>query len=422
MSVLLINPVFSDQDPYCPPLGLAYLAAILDLHKIPVAIIDMNVEQIQLPALMSKIREARPALVGLTSTVRNADDAIRLGRELVMSGFTIVHGGSEPSAIPERYLFENPGCLVLRGEAEYTLLALAKAILNGEEYANLSGLSYKDNTSFVHNPITEPIKNLDSLPFPARRLLLMERYTSRLGRRKATTVMGSRSCPYQCIFCHSSSLPLFRKRTPKNILLEIKSLVQDYNYRSFYFYDCTFTTSKRRVTEFCHLLLESGLDIEWQCMSRADHCDLETMRLMRQAGCVRIAVGAESGSARSLQLMKKNITPHQIERFFADLVTAGIRTRGYFVLGFPWETRDDFQATYDLVRRIRPDEVAVSFATPLPGTELHAMVSKTYPYTIPRNGMLMGKAAFIPSGFTEQDLIEYRDMINHFVEGTGKNI
>jgi anaerobic magnesium-protoporphyrin IX monomethyl ester cyclase len=417
MSVILINPVFTDPDPYCPPLGIGYLAAVLDEHKIPVSIIDMNVDQMDLPTLLGRIKRIQPTLVGLSSTVRNADSAIELGRELLAAGFTVVHGGSEPSADPERFLLQNPGSLVLRGEAEYSLLEMTRAILSGVDYRATAGLSIHDGQAFVHNPDPMLVDNLDALPFPARHLFPMGSYVARLGRRRATSIIGSRSCPYQCIFCHSSNMPRFRQRSPKNILLEVQALIRDYNYRAFYFYDCTFTTQKERVVEFCDLLLDAGLDIEWQCMSRVDRCDLETMRLMRRAGCVRMAVGVESGSARSLKLMKKGITTDQIERFFADLVTAGIRTRAYFVLGFPWETQDDFQATYDLVKRIHPDEAAVTFATPLSKTELYEMVAGTYPITIRRNADLMGKPAFIPKGVTEADLIDYRDRINKFVEG-----
>jgi anaerobic magnesium-protoporphyrin IX monomethyl ester cyclase len=422
MSVILINPVFSDPDPYCPPLGLGYLAAVLEQKNIPVSIIDMNVENLDTSLLMDRIQKAHPVLVGLSSTIRNADSAIALGRDLSKAGIPIVHGGSDPSIDPEKYLFMNPESLVLRGEAEYSFLELAMAILQGKEHYSIPGLSFRNGDAFAHNSAPAVIKNLDSLPFPARHLFLMEHYTARLGRRKATSIIGSRSCPYQCIFCHAHSLPNHRQRTPKNILHEVELLVHDYGYKGFYFYDCTFTTNKRRVMEFCNLLLQANLDIEWQCMSRVDQLDLETMQLMRQAGCVRVAVGAESGSERSLKLMKKGINTRQIENFFADLKVAGIRTRGYFILGFPWETSDDFQATYDLVKRIHPDEVAVSFATPLPGTELHTMVSGSYPLTIHHNSLLMGKPAFIPSGFSEQNLFEYRDLINKFVEGIGGSL
>lgn len=422
MNTILINPVFSDHDPYCPPLGLGYIAAVLIQKKIPVSIIDMNVENLDMPILISKIEEAHPDIVGLSSTVRNADSAIELSREISNLRIPVVHGGSDPSVDPEKYLRANPKSLVLRGEAEYSFAELTKEILHGQSHHNIPGLSFSNGETFVH--VTEPttIKNLDILPFPARHLFHMERYTARLGRRKATSIMGSRSCPYKCIFCHTDKLPKHRQRSPENILLEVKSLIKEYNYKGFYFYDCTFTTNKSRVIEFCNLLIEEKLDIEWQCMSRVDQLDIETMHLMRQAGCVRVAVGAESGSERSLQLMKKGINTHQIERFFENLKSAGIRTRGYFVLGFPWETPSDFQSTFDLVKRICPDEVAVSFATPLPGTELHKMVSGSHQLIIHNNSQLMGLPAFIPSGFSEQDLFKYRELINEFVEKSGGSL
>ena len=237
----------------------------------------------------------------------------------------------------------------------------------------------------------------------------MDLYQATIDQEPATSIMGSRSCPFRCLFCHDgASRGLYRRRGPREVVDELESVVREFGLRAFYFYDCTLTVETAWVDELCAEIEARRLDIIWQCMSRAGNLPLPTLKRMRQSGCVRIAVGAESGSERSLRLMAKGIRREQIEAFFANLKAAGIVTRMYLIIGFPWETEVDFRATLALAQRLNPDEVAVSFATPFRGTRLFQLVKEQHPVEIFHDYRVMREPAYVSAGFTVDELAYYK--------------
>jgi anaerobic magnesium-protoporphyrin IX monomethyl ester cyclase len=415
MRILLIQPDLEPPQQYCPPLGIGYLGTVLLEQGHEVFIIDMDVEGLNTPKVLPVIEDSSPDVIGITSTVANAANARSLGVEL--QDYVLIHGGPEPTASAEEYLFSNPGSYVLRGEGEHSLVELVHRLEQGRNIHSVPGLSFLLPSGVQHNPINAPEKNLDQLPLVNRHLYNMSRYRATLNGERAISVLGSRFCPRHCIFCRNRAHPnVYRRRSPQNVLQEITVLIRDFGFRAYYFYDCSLTLNTTWLHELCHGILERKLDIIWQCMSQANDISLETIKLMRQAGCVRIAAGVESGSERSLQMMRKGISIEQVERFIANLKAVGIIARVYLMLGFPWETVEDFADTLNLVKRVAPDEVAVSFVTPFRGTELYGMVIDHYPTRIYHDNRVMHEPAFTTSNFSAEDLLNYRAQIMAAVE------
>ena len=411
MRVLLIQPELDQPEHFCPPLGIGYLAAVLLRQGHDVSIIDMDVEGLSTADIMPRVAELAPHIVGITSTAANAAAARRLGAALEYD-VLVVHGGPEPTVATEDYLYANPRSVVLRGEAEHSLSQLVALVAARGPLDDVAGLSYRTAAGVHHGGVAPIETDLNRLSQPARHLYRMNLYQAAIDGEPATSIMGSRSCPYRCLFCHDgASRGLYRRRGPKEVVAELESIVREFGIRAFYFYDCTLTVESAWVEALCAEMEARRLDIIWQGMSRAGSLPLATLQKMRRAGCVRIAVGVESGSERSLRLMAKGIKRAQIERFFTNLKAAGILTRMYLILGFPWETEDDFRETLSLAQRLAPDEVAVSFATPFRGTRLFQMVKDQYPMEVFHDYRVMRQPAYIAPGFTAEVLTRYKQEI-----------
>lgn len=222
------------------------------------------------------------------------------------------------------------------------------------------------------------IEDLDSLPFPARHLLPMDKYKI-LGRKLTVIhVISSRGCPFQCTFCSSSALcgKRFRARSVENILDEIEEAAEKYKTRHIEFIDDTFTLNRRRIVEFCEEVKKRGLDISWCCSSRVDTIDEDLMKKMKEAGCFIIFFGVESASQRTLDLIGKGITVDRAVKAINWAKKAGIEVLASFVIGFPWETRRDMKETIRFAVKLKPDFAEFSVATPYPGTALYEMAEK----------------------------------------------
>jgi anaerobic magnesium-protoporphyrin IX monomethyl ester cyclase len=222
------------------------------------------------------------------------------------------------------------------------------------------------------------IKDLDSLPFPARHLLPMDKYTI-LGKKSTIgNIISSRGCPFYCTFCESSLLfgRMFRARSPKNVVDEMKQLINEYHPKTIEFSDDLFTLNMKRTETICDEIRRRGLDIPWACSSRVDTVSRSLLRKMKKAGCILIYYGVESGSQRVLNLMRKHIKIEQIIKAIKWTKEVGIEILASFIIGFPGETREDMQKTIAFAKRLDVDYAQFSFATPYPGTELYQMAKE----------------------------------------------
>jgi radical SAM superfamily enzyme YgiQ (UPF0313 family) len=387
MKVILVNPP-APQVESCsllgitvPPLGLAYLAAVLEKSGHLVKIIDAPVLKASLPQIERELERSQPDIIGVTSTtptIYEALSVIRIAKKTCPNAVTVL-GGPHASFLAVETLKECRELdVVCKGEGEKTMLELAHAVEQKESLSNVKGIVLRSGESIIETAPQPWIKDLDSLPFPARHLLPMDKYTI-LGKKSTIgNIISSRGCPFHCTFCESSLLfgRVFRARSPKNVVDEMEQLINQYRPKTIEFSDDLFTLNMKRTETICDEIKRRGLDISWACSSRVDTVSRSLLRKMKRAGCILIYYGVESGSQRVLNLMKKHIKIEQIVRAIKWTKEAGIETLASFIIGFPGETRKDIEETIAFAKSLDVDYAQFSFATPYPGTELYRMAKE----------------------------------------------
>lgn len=312
------------------------------------------------------IRKFGPDIVGITMFTANykvakiiAGIARELNREV-----KIVVGGVHPTLDPEGTLRNGEFDYLVRGEGEFTFLEL----VGGKDVSEIAGLSYKDKGKIVHNSSRPFIKDLDSLPFPSRDLFLNNTSNIDYGN-----IITGRGCPYSCIYCASKKIwdRKVRFRSPDNVIRELIYLKEKFNSPLLYFVDDTFTLKKDRAKEICKGIIERNLDLKWKCDTRVDCIDYELVDLMKQAGCIRIKIGVETGSERIMKKIKKGLTKDKIRKGVEIIKEVGLPLTAYLMAGFPGETNDDIRQTIQFGKEIDADYYSLSIVAPYLGTEIY---------------------------------------------------
>lgn len=409
MKILLINPPFKYYYRYLTlgePLSLAYLAAYLREAGYSANILDAVATGIKKVGpeylyglsdqeMVEKIKEFKPDLVGITCPFSLRSDSVLAVAKLVKnidSNIITVVGGIHPTIFPKETVQHEDIDYVIIGEGEKDFLSLIKQIDSGGiiNKDTVSGCAYKDGTDVKIIDKGDFIKDLDTLPFPARDLLPMEFYINRqnvlygLGEKRSATVLTSRGCPRKCSFCSMfmSHGRGWRSRSAQNVFSEIKLLVEKYQIEEIFFMDDNLTLDKKRIMDLCHMIIDSGLKFKWNTPNGVElrSLDFELAKTMKKSGCINVCVGIESGSERVRnQIIGKNISREKIEDSLLACKKAGLPVNGFFILGIPGETENDFNETIKMIKELPFGMISTNFYTPLPGTKLYDdCVSKGY--------------------------------------------
>jgi len=383
--VVLINPSFQRriqriaQTSVGPPLGLAYLAAAARAAGHSASIVDANALDLDPDAAAAVALAEAPDVVGLTATTPTIDTAAAIAGRIKARapGKTVICGGPHTTALPTRSLEEFPGFdVVARGEGEQTLPRVL-GLLAGErlrDLARVPGLAFRGRGGEVIDTGVAPaVVNLDGLAPPARDLLPMERY--RCPDSDAfSTILAMRGCPCGCVYCAVPGMfgRKMRYRSPAAVAEEIDEVHRRLGTPFFSFVDDTFTTSRDWVLEFVEAVQARDLQrrVRWICLTRPDLVDRPLLEAMRSAGCARVELGIESGSAIGREFLNKGLTEEAVLVGFRAAREAGLSTMGFVILNIPGETAEHVRQTFELVRRADPDYLQVSFLTPYPGTAL----------------------------------------------------
>jgi radical SAM superfamily enzyme YgiQ (UPF0313 family) len=378
--VLLINP--APEIPANPPLGLLYVAAALEGVDVETRVHDLGFDG-ERSQLTTILKEWKPDIVGITCTTPiypHARSVAQLAKD-VLPGVWVVMGGVHPSVTPESVLEDSAADAVAVGEGEELMQALVKAYPDPEAASNIPGIWSKFGGTIVQGPPPIIIKNLDSLPSPARHLVDVRKYFEASGTDRikwslpqpSLPMIASRGCPYRCTFCASELVhgKKIRVRSIENIRSELETLVSDHGIRGTYFYDDTLTFDVPWLEELCAMLKEMGL--KWICGTRLDRVDRPILTMMKDAGCVLISYGIESGDPDMLSgVLKKGLTLDQIREGMRLTKEVGIATVANYMLGFPGETEESMKKTIALSQELDSDIAEFSVYMPLPGTELAA--------------------------------------------------
>ncbi len=387
MRIALVAPQWNKRANDYPPLGLGYIAAVLERDGHELKILDFGLDpQVPLEDKVRQVMAFDPQLVGITAMTSLYHSVLETATLLkAYLGRPIIVGGPHATVFPERVLAQSPVVdYVVRGEGEETMLELVRVLDKGDrDLSTVRGLTYRVRNQVVSNPDRGLIRDLDALPFPARHLFDLSRYTlCTPNGEPMATILSSRGCPYNCSYCFKGTVGrTYRQRSPDSIINEMQEVITRYGINSFYFIDDLFTIDAKRLAQITDRIVAEKMDVRWQCLGRVDRVDPESLRRMYAAGCRRIHYGIESGNQEILNRIGKDTTIEQVRQAVRWAQEAGIQTKGYFMLGLPGDTEETMQQTVDFAASLDLDETMFSLTTPFPGTRLWDELVKKKPET-----------------------------------------
>jgi anaerobic magnesium-protoporphyrin IX monomethyl ester cyclase len=367
MNVALIQPPSGNQSLKVPPLGLAYIAAVLKRNNVEAKILDLSVESID-PG--TYLKREKPDVIGISSIVTNARQALELAAQTkrVLPESFVVLGGPYPSMMGTWLLAKHSEVdAAVVGEAEHTFLELVKRLQNGQSIGAVDGLVFREENTVRSNPPPKPIIPLDQIPFPAREELNMQLYGENAG-----TIFTSRGCPQQCIFC---SRPVFGRRwrghSPEYVLNEIEHLITEYGVSTLSVLDDNFTVDLDRAERILDGIIAKKwkLDIYFWNGMRADHTTKTLVTKLKRAGCTAINFGVEAVDPDVMSFIRKGVSLEQIEQAIRLTRQAGIRANVFLMIGNPGDTTKSADKIVEFVEKVHVDGVHLSMATPILGTK-----------------------------------------------------
>jgi radical SAM superfamily enzyme YgiQ (UPF0313 family) len=238
-----------------------------------------------------------------------------------------------------------------------------------------SGLGFKNqNNEIVFTTEREKLKEVDSLPFPGRDKINLQLYLNAWKERhgeNAISISTMRGCPYTCKWCSRAVYGLsYRRRSPENVCDELELIQKEYNPDTLWFVDDVFTISHKWLNEFNETLKQRNLKIKFECITRADRMNEEVIKLLKDAGCFRVWIGAESGSQKVIDLMDRRVDVDQVRQMIKLTQNNGIQAGTFIMLGYPGETEDDIEETIRHLKESNPEYFTITVAYPIKGTEL----------------------------------------------------
>ncbi|MCC7551394.1 MAG: B12-binding domain-containing radical SAM protein [Methanobacterium sp.] len=383
MDVMLINPydenaVKNSLGFITPPLNLMYLASSLENASFSVKIVDDDLLQQgygKVSQMAAKLQPQIMAITATTSTINTALKYMEFAKKLLPDSLFVI-GGPHPTFMPETILKESDGIdVVVKGEGEETMVNLAENYIDKNilDLGEVQGIVYKDlqRGNIKSTPPRPLIKDLDSLPLPARHLVPFESYG--VSKEQSGGMITSRGCVFSCGYCSSSLImgKKFRSRSPENVVDEIEELLYKYKIRDIAFMDDTFMLNKRRAYNIAQEIEDRDLDVSFVASSRVDMVDYNLLQKLKNAGMSTLYYGVESGSQRILNLMKKGITLQQAETAVKSAKKVGLEVLTSFILGYPGENEEDMNKTIDFSIKLNPDYSQYSILTPFPGTPIY---------------------------------------------------
>jgi radical SAM superfamily enzyme YgiQ (UPF0313 family) len=384
MKVLLTHGYFLNEDPTeqrimkpYAPLGILYISAYLKEHGIDNKIFDTTFSSKS--EFRNFLVDQKPDYVAIyvnLMTKINVLDIIKYIKSTdSIKNAKIILGGPEV-----RYnatdLLEHGADFVVIGEGEETTLELINRLetKNGNDFKNINGIGFKDDKGkIVFNAERSLISNIDTLPFPNRSGIDISKYQEAWKKHHnldAISVSTMRGCPYTCRWCSRAVYGLtYRRRSPEKVIEELQKIKAEYNPDTIWFVDDVFTISHKWLSGFAEELKKKNLKIIYECITRADRMNEEVIQTMKETGCFRVWIGAESGSQRIIDAMDRRVKVEQVREMIQLSKKNGIEAGTFIMLGYPGETESDIEETINHLKKSDPDHFTITVAYPIKGTE-----------------------------------------------------
>jgi len=412
MKVLLTNPpqrFYPGSEPPAGnlPLGLLYIAAVLDEAGYKVEILDAfmtdssvrkigDIKEVGMPrdTIIEEIRRKKPDIVGVanpfTSQVENAVKVADIVKD-IDSNILTVAGGPHVTAVPVGFLKEARNFdIAVIGEGEYSMLDIVRFFEGHKKINEVKGIAYRRENKIVLNSPRPFIKNLDELPYPAYHLVEMEQYLNpkkieyRSFKSRAISMITSRGCPFNCTFCsvHIHMGKMFRANSVDYVINHLEHVVNKYRVKTIFFEDDNLTFDLKRFEAICDQIIEKQIPINWETPNgvRADQLTLNLLKKMKKSGCQSIIFGIESGDQFVLDhIIDKNLKISDAIKVAKMCKKIGLKVGAFYIIGFPGEKKENMMKTVELALRLKREfDVGMHLfvATPLFGTRLYEECKK----------------------------------------------
>jgi len=430
--IIFVNPPLSLKERYgsleaggssAPPLALCDLAAVTREGGFDTKIIDSAALGLKHEETVKKILDENPKCVGITAATVSVYNAAKLADMLKVRNKNIVTvlGGPHITAVPIETMKRFPQFDIgVVGEGEITIIELLNKLkkaswkIDKVKLDNVSGLVIKKGKKIKLTKPRPSIKDLDSLPQPAWDLLpeLSKHYRPpafSFNRLPSTSIVTSRGCPGLCIFCDRAVFGnRLRGYSAEYVFKMMKELHDNYSVRDILIDDDSFVLLRKRLIELCGLLIKEKMNLTWACNARVDHMNPQILKLMKKAGCWQIAYGIESGNQKVLDVLNKRISLEQVKKALRWTKDAGIRTKGFFMIGSPLETKETIEDTIKFAKSTDLDDFQMSILTPFPGSELYRTAEKYGSLEDDWRKMNGWYPVFVPNGLTKNEILYYQ--------------
>ena len=395
MKIFLTHAYYINEDaaelrimkPYVP-LGILYISSYLKQHGFNVELYDSTFKSFE--DQKKKLLDSKPEVIAVYCNLMTKLNVLPLMKfirqELPKS--KIILGGPEPPFYSEEFL-DAGADIVVEGEGEVTMKELCEE-LSVEDYdlKKVKGIIFKNGTGLItKTPPREKINNIDELPMPDRESVELNLYLNAWKKAhgySSVSVNTMRGCPYTCRWCsHSVYGTSYRRRSPEKTVEEISSIIKKYNSDMLWFVDDVFTISHKWLNKVNQLLKEQNIKIKFECISRSDRLDEETLKTLKEMGCFRLWIGAESGSQKVLDLMDRRVDAAKTREIIKLTRNYGIEAGTFIMLGYPGENKRDIHETVKHLKDSMPDIFLTTVAYPIKGTPFFQEVEENILTNLP---------------------------------------
>lgn len=389
MSIFLTHAYYIQEDekeasimkPYVP-LGILYISAFLKQNNLSTKVFDTTFSSFE--QQKNELLQHNPSIIGVYTNLVTKLNVIRLIKwiktEPLLAKSKIILGGPDLRYNIENYLKTGADYLVI-GEGEQTMNDLCEKILNEDssDFEHIPGIAFIQNEKIVQTTERTKIKAIDELPFPDRESVDMSQYLEVWKDNHGMSMLSistQRGCPYTCKWCSTAVYGVsYRRRSAKLVADEIEMLLQQYQPDAFWFVDDVFTVSHKWIAAFHQEVTTRGLKFKFECITRAERLNDEVLQQLKEMGCSKIWIGAESGSQKIIDEMDRRVDVNQVSKMIQETKSKGIQTGTFIMLGYPNETIEDIKKTVTYLKSCQPDDFTLTVTYPIKGTSLFEQVS-----------------------------------------------
>ncbi|MGB0805718.1 MAG: B12-binding domain-containing radical SAM protein [Salibacteraceae bacterium] len=388
MDVFLTHGYFIEEDPLeqkimrpYPPLGLLYLSAYLKREHINVSVFDSTFSSYteQKNALL----QHRPKVIAIYANLMTKVNNIRLmnwvKKQPSLAHTQIIMGGPDVTFNCENYLQHGADLLVI-GEGEQTIYELSSALIQQKDFSHISGIAYMKNGVLQKTEPRIKIKDINELPEPDREAIDLNLYLKAWKKFHGTNTLNistQRGCPYTCKWCSTAVYgKSYRRRSPQLVVKEIQGMIKKYSPDSLWFVDDVFTVNHKWLKELHAEFKAHQIVIPFEIITRAERLNEVVLQQLKEMGCSKIWIGAESGSQRIINQMDRRVDINLVRDMILKTQEFGMDTGTFIMLGYPTETKEDIHTTVQYLKDANPSNFTITVAYPIKGTGLYSQIEK----------------------------------------------